>query len=296
MAEARLAGYESAILRYLRLLWSNRKSRVGLVIIVLYALMATVGPLIVPKPIVTSVNPSDIFLPPQLKNPYLILGTGPIGDSILGDIVWGSRFILAVAFLTGIITTLLGAFVGIVSGYIGGLADSIIVMIINVLMTMPSLILILIIATMLKTSNPLIIAGILSITGWTGLALAVRSQVMALRSMPYIEASRVLGLGDLYIIFREIFPSLGSYIAINFMFNVEGAIYAAVGLYYLGVLPVSKYNWGVMINQALSMGAAYGTRAVYYLIFPSLAVILLMMGLTLFSFGIDEVTNPRLRK
>ncbi|BCU67069.1 peptide ABC transporter permease [Sulfolobales archaeon HS-7] len=281
---------------YLKLIWVNKKGRVGFLITIFFILLATVGPLVVPKPDVTTINPKMEFLPPQLNNPYYILGTGPIGDSILGDIVWGAPFILEVSFLAGLFTTLIGIAVGLTAGYLGGTIDTVLMSVNDIVMTMPSLILVLILATSIRSTNPFILAGILSISGWTGLARSIRSQMLLMKQMPYVEVSKVLGLGSGHIIFREVMPNLGSYIGIHFIFNVEGALYAAVGLYFLGVLPVNKFNWGILINNALASGAIYGTRAIWYLLFPSIAVVLFMTGLILFSYGIDEISNPRLRK
>ncbi|QGR19618.1 ABC transporter permease [Stygiolobus azoricus] len=282
-------------LNYLKLIWRNNKGKVGLIITVFFILLGTVGPIIVPKPVVVNVNPNMVFRPPSLNLEHL-LGTGPLGDSILGDIVWGAPFILEISFLTGLFTTLIGIIVGMISGYLGGIVDNILMSINDIVMTMPSLILILILATSLKTTNPFILAGILSISGWTGLARSVRSQILLMKNLPYVEVSRILGLGSFHIIFREIMPTIASYIAIHFIFNVEGALYASVGLYFLGILPVSQYNWGVMINEALQDGGIYGNRAFWYLFWPSFFVVMFMFGLIMLSYGIDEISNPRLRK
>lgn len=285
----------SFLFKYLKLIWNNGKSRAGLILIIFYVFMGLVGPYFVPNPAYERINPIDAFKPPDLSNFYYILGTGPVGESILGNIVWGTKEILLISFLAGLFTTLIGLAVGITSGYVGGIADTILMAINDIVMTMPSFVLLLILASTIRSSNPFVIAGILSITGWTGLARATRSQVLLLKSMPYIEMSKILGLGSFHTIFRELVPNLASYIVIHFIFNVEGAVYAAVGLYYLGVLPVNTNNWGFMINQALGMGSLYSGKQIYYLIFPSIAVVLYMVSLILFSYGIDEITNPRLR-
>lgn len=282
-------------LNYLKLIWSNNKGKVGLIITVFFILLGTVGPIIIPKPVVVNVNPNMIFRPPSLNLEYL-LGTGPLGCSILGDIVWGAPFILEISFLAGLFTTLIGITVGMISGYLGGIVDNILMSINDIVMTMPSLILILILATSLRTTNPFILAGILSISGWTGLARSVRSQILLMKNLPYIEVSRILGLGSFHIIFREIMPTIASYIAIHFIFNVEGALYASVGLYFLGILPVNQYNWGVMINEAIQDGGIYGKQAFWYLFWPSFFVVMFMFGLIMLSYGIDEISNPRLRK
>ena len=288
----RLEGVRNA----LRLIWRNKAARFGLIVVLAYAVMAAVGPILLPYKPVSIPNPSEILLPPQPWPPSRWLGTDMLGQGILVDIVNGAPFVLEVSFLAGLFTTVIGLVVGLVAGYLGRVVDAVLMWITDILMTIPSLLLVVIIATMIKTENPFILAGILSITGWTGLARAVRSQVLALKNMPYIEAAKVLGLRTSYIIFREIMPPLMPYIWINLILNIEGAIYAAVGLYYLGLLPFKNYDWGAMINYALQLGAVYGTNAVWYLVFPVLFISLYMVALMELAYGIEEIVNPRVRR
>ncbi|AAK42788.1 ABC transporter permease [Saccharolobus solfataricus] len=281
---------------YLRLLWDNKKSRVGLIITVFYILIAIFGQIIFPKTYSLPPSPTTIFMPPQLSNFYLIFGTGPFAESILVQIIQGAKSVIEISFLAGLFATLIGIVVGIIAGYLGGIIDNILMGITDIILTLPSLILIIIIVSAFKTSNPIFLSLILSITSWAGLARAVRSQVLVIRNSPAVEVLRVLGLSRKYIIFREVVPTLGSYIAIHYIFNVEAAVYAEVGLYYLGVLPYNPNNWGAMIQQALSYGAAAGGKAIYYLAFPTIVVAGFMSGLILLSYGIDEISNPRIRR
>ncbi|MEM3204228.1 MAG: ABC transporter permease [Saccharolobus sp.] len=283
------------LVEYLDLIWKNKKSRAGLSITVFYILVAIFGALVFPKSYSLHPSPTTIFMPPQLSNFYLIFGTGPFAESILVQLVQGAESVLLVSFLAGLFATIIGMAIGIIAGYIGGIVDNILMGITDIALTLPSLILIVIVASVFKTDNPVILAGILSITSWAGLARAARSQVLVIRNSPITEVLKVLGLRRSYIIFREIVPTLGSYIAIHYIFNVESAVYAEVGLYYLGVLPYNSNNWGAMIQQALSYGAALGGKAAYYFFFPILAIVGFMSGLILLSYGIDEITNPRIR-
>jgi len=286
----------SGVGRALALIWRSSSARFGLVVVAAYVVMAAIGPVLLPYRPVSFPNPSEILLPPQPWPPSRWLGTDMTGQGILVDIVNGAPFVLEVSFLAGLLTTLIGLAVGIVAGYVGRYVDAVLMWITDTLLTIPGILLVVIVATMVKTENPFILAGILSITGWTGLARAVRSQVLAIKNLPYIEVSRVLGLGTGYILFREIMPPLVPYIWINFILNVEGAIYAAVGLYYLGLLPFKSYDWGAMINFALQLGAVYGTNAVWYLLFPVLFISLYMVALMELAYGIEEIVNPRLRR
>lgn len=285
----------SELLYYIKILWMNVKARVGLLIILFYALVGIIGPHFVPPPLVVNVQKSMVFLPPQLNNPYYWFGTGPLGQSTLAQLVYGTPSVLEVSFLAGLFATLIGMIVGIVSGFMKGIVDNILMGITDIVLTMPSIILILILATMIKTTNPFTLALILSITSWAGLARAIRSQVLSVSASPSIEVLKVLGVKRSYIIFNEIIPSLASYIAIHFIFNVEGAVYAEVGLFYLGVLPYQPNNWGEMIENAINSGALVGGRAVWYFLFPTITVTFYMIGLILLSYGIDEISNPRIR-
>ncbi|QXJ31277.1 ABC transporter permease [Saccharolobus shibatae] len=286
---------QNKLFEYLWLVWKNKKSRVGLIITVFYILIAVFGEIIFPTTYSLHPSSTTIFMPPQLSNFYLIFGTGPFAESILVQIIQGAESVIEVSFLAGLFATLIGIAVGIVAGYLGGIIDDILMGITDIVLTLPSIILLIVVVSAFKTSNPIILSLILSITSWAGLARAVRSQVLVIRNSPTIEVLRVLGLSRGYIIFREVVPTLGSYIIIHYIFNVEAAVYAEVGLYYLGVLPYNPNNWGAMIQQALSYGAALGGKAIYYLAFPTVAVVGFMSGLILLSYGIDEISNPRIR-
>ena len=120
-------------------------------------------------------------------------------------------------------------------------------------------------------------------------------QVLSIKQREFIEAAKALGLPTWHIVFRELMPNLMSYIAINFIFATTGAIYASVGLYFLGVLPFTTFNWGIMLNMAYAQaGVHYSINAIHYILAPIIAVIGLQVGLMLFSYAIDEIFNPRL--
>jgi len=280
---------------YFRLIWGNRKARVGVIILMFFVLMGIVGPLVVPPPTKTIISRTFILHPPILSNPYYWFGTNAVGGSTLAQIVYGTPSILQVVFLAGLITTAVGILMGITAGFVGGTTDLLLMGATDVALNIPSLVLTLVVASLIKNADPLTLAGILSLTSWAGLARAVRSQVLSLRSQPHIEILKILGLGRAYAIFREVIPSLGSYIAIHYIFNVEGAVYALVGLYYLGIIPYNPNNWGSMINVALSDGALFGTKAIWFFVFPTLIITIFMSSLILLSYGIDEISNPRLR-
>ena len=167
----------------------------------------------------------------------------------------------------------------------------------NILMIIPRFPLLVIIAASIpRVLNPIEVAGIISIVGWAGLARAIRSQVLAIKETPFIEAAKCLGLSRFHIVFREIMPNLMPYIAMNLVLSIIGAIYAQVGLFFLGVLPLTTVNWGMMINIAISQGALISPKLWTYLLSPIVCIILLETGFILFLHALEEIFNPRIRE
>jgi peptide/nickel transport system permease protein len=185
--------------------------------------------------------------------------------------------------------------VGLVSGYLSGVVDAVIMRIVDVFLTIPGLPLILVIAAVVHTYDPLVLAAILSIQGWAGLARAVRSMALSLRSADFIEAARGQSVPMRHMVGRQLLPNVGPYVAIHFLLAVTGAIYAEVGLFLLGVAPVSGTNWGIMINTATAQGALYNSDSALSLLAPMTAIVLLQVGFVLFSRAMDDLFNPRMR-
>ena len=281
----------------LRIIVSIKKAFVGLLILVGFALMATIGPRVVDEPnsfqCEPYLKPTLLKWPPSLEHP---LGCDYVGRDIFSQLVWGAPIVLSIAVTAGVITTVVGVTVGMTAGFLGGVVDAVLMTITDIAMTIPGLPLLIVLATVIRTSNPVILGLMLSITAWAGLARAIRSQVLSLKEREFVEAARVLGYSRWRIIFSEIMPNMMSFIVINFIFATIGAVYASVGLYFLGILPYTAYNWGLMLNEAYAQaGALYSPDAVHYILAPIIAIVMLQTGLILFSYAVDEIFNPRLR-
>ncbi len=264
----------------------------GLVIIIFFAGMAVIGPALYPSTLPTDV--SAIYAPPSLSHP---LGTDFEGTDVFALIVTGSRYVLYSASLAALFTVLFGTVFGLVSGYYLGVTDSIIMRVTDFFLTVPGFPLLVVLSTIWDFGSPLSMGFVLGITGWGGLARAVRSQTLSLRERDFIESARGLGLSPLHIIGRELMPNIAPFIAMNLLLSVTGSIYAEVGLFFLGVVPFSVNNWGVMLNLAFSQaGAMYSTRSLLYLLSPLACILLLTFGIVLFLDAVDELLNPRLRR
>jgi len=254
--------------------------------------MATIGPMLVP--LETSAHPEEMFQPPSIKH---ILGTDYAGRDIFDEIIHGSRSVLIVGALSALISVSISVLIGIPSGFIGGFTDWILMRITDIFLTIPSLPLLVVLAAFIRIGNPLIMSLVLSLTSWPGLARAIRSQSLSLRERDFIEAARVSGLSSMRIVFSELLPNMASYIAISAIFAITQAVYAQVGLFFLGLAPFTSINWGVMLNFAVSQaGALYSSRSVSYLLSPIVCISLLQISSVLFVRALEEIFNPRLQR
>jgi peptide/nickel transport system permease protein len=162
-------------------------------------------------------------------------------------------------------------------------------------MTIPGLPLVIVLAVALEPENPFVIGLLLTVNAWAGLARTIRSQVLSLRSESYVEASRIMGVSTPHIIYDDILPNIMPYVLINFMSAARNVIFSSVGLYFLGILPFTTLNWGVMMNLAYKNSALLTLNAAHWLIIPMFVISLLSYGLIMFSQGMDRVFNPRVR-
>lgn len=286
------AGHPSFLKNAWRIIAKKPGRLLGLAIIVLFTLMAIFGPYLYPRQL--PINPNAIYAPISWHYP---LGTDFEGTSNLALIVTGARYVLFAAAMAAAFTVVFGTALGLISGYYLGWPDSVIMRVTDFILTIPGFPLLVVLSTIWNFGQPMAMGFVLGITGWGGLARAVRSQTLSLRERGFIEAARTLGLSPFHILFKEILPNVGSYIAMNLLLAVTGSIYAEVGLFFLGVVPFQVNNWGVMLNLAVfSAGAMSSTQALPYLLSPLLALLILTLGVVLFLDAVDEIFNPRLKE
>jgi peptide/nickel transport system permease protein len=264
----------------------------GVVIIAGFALMAILGPMLLPEHLPADTN--ALTHPPTWEH---WLGTDPQGRDVIALVIKGSRYVLLTATVTALITVVAGTALGLFSGFKRGRWDTVLMRITDMKLTIPGLPLLLVLATVWKFGNPLQMGLVLGLLGWGGVARAVRSQTLSLRERGFIEAARGLGLSTRHIIGKELLPSMAPYIAMNMLIAVTGAVYSQVGLFFLGVLPYESDNWGVMLNLAVfQAGAMITPTALGYLLGPLLAILLLTLAIVLVVDAMDEIFNPRLRE
>ena len=262
------------------------------VIIVLFTLMAIVGPYLYPKNL--PIDNRDIYAGPSLAHP---LGTDFKGTDVLALLVTGSRYVLFAAAVAAVITLGIGTVAGLAGGYYPRLAGSAIMRVADFVIAIPGLPVLIVLLTIWQFGSPLAMGFVMGIFGWGGIARAVRAQTLSLRERGFVEAARGLGLPGRRIIFTELLPNLAPYIGMNLMLALPAFIYTEVGLFFLGVVPYTASNWGVMLNNAVfQAGALTSTTALSYLLSPLICILLITISLVTLANAVDEFFNPRLRR
>jgi peptide/nickel transport system permease protein len=276
----------------LRILVSTPGRIVSLVIVIVFALMAIIGPYLYPANL--PINAHEIYAPPSLAHP---LGTDFEGTDVLALIVTGARYVLLAAFIAAVVTLAIGTAFGLFAGYYPRSAGRPIMRLTDFVLAIPGFPLLIVLATIWSFGSPEQMGLVLGVTGWGGIARAVRAQTLSLRERGFVEAARGLGIPGRRIVRTEILPNVAPYISMNLMMQVTGFIYTEVGLFFLGVVKYSSSNWGVMLNLAVfNADALTNPRALAYLLSPLICILLLTIALvTLANVG-DEIFNPRLRK
>lgn len=274
----------------LKLLSRSKMGLMGFIGIVAFVVISFLGPLFFPPE--TSANVADIN---QGVSAAHWLGADFQGQDNLRKVVNGGRDIVTIAFLTGIIATGIAVVVGSFSAFIGGRMDSVLMELVNIWLTIPKFPLLAVLATVLKLNDIVTLSVLIALLDWPGLARQVRSQVLTLRERDYVQAAAMLDLGTPRIILREILPNMMSFLAISLIFSMTHAIYQQTGLVFLGIVPYSSANWGVMISAAERRGVLYNPQASWSILAPIGAIVLFQLSLVSFARSLDNVFNPRLR-
>lgn len=223
-----------------------------------------------------------------------ILGTTRLGRDVLAQTLYGGRTSISVGIFAGMIAVSISLVVGVTAGYFGGIVDNIISAVINVVMVIPQVVLLLIVASMLGGSSPILIASLIGFTAWPFGARIIRAQTMSLRSREFIYSAETLGETKLRRLFVEIMPNMLSMISSAFVGTVIYAIMAQSFLEFIGFGDPLSITWGTMLYNAQNTGAL-SSGIWWEVLGPSAAIIILGAGLTLVNFSIDEISNPKLR-
>jgi peptide/nickel transport system permease protein len=278
------------IVKTFKILSRNKMGLFGFVMTVLIILISFLGPFIWPPE--KSANVADINQGVSSKH---WLGTDFQGQDNLRKVINGGKDIVTIALLTGSLSMLIAVIVGSFSAFIGGKVDTLLMELVNIWLTIPKFPLLAVLATVLALKDVIMLSVLMAILDWPALARQVRSQVLSLKNREYIEAATMLDFGTPRIIFRELLPNMMSFVAISTIFEMTHAIYQQTGLVFLGIVPYSSANWGVMISAAERRCVLFNAQASWSILAPMAAIILFQLALVSFARSLDEVFNPRLR-
>jgi oligopeptide transport system permease protein len=271
-----------------RRLKKNPVAMASLLLIIVFAVMAFVGPLMTPY------NYYENELLNGDKGPSLQhwFGTDGLGRDLWERVWAGAKVSLFIGVATALINGVVGTLIGGASGFFGGKLDMFIMRVIDILIALPFLIFTLLIMLYLGSGLvPIIIA--LSVTGWLGLARLVRGQVLSLKEQEFVLAARTLGASSSRLILKHLIPNTLGVIIVSLTFAIPTAIFAEAFLSFIGLgIQAPQTSWGQLAN----LGIAAMQSHPYQLIIPSIFISLTMLSLQLLGDGLRDALDPRLRK
>ncbi|WP_196843053.1 ABC transporter permease [Cryobacterium sp. CAN_C3] len=271
-------------------IWSVPKARVGVALLGFFVLLAVFAPLIAPY------DPSDNgFGRSEDFSAAHWMGTTAAGQDVLSQIIHGASTSVFVGFVAGLLSTIIAVTIGLTWGYLRSITGDVINFVVNLFLVIPALPLMIVIAAYLQNGGIGMIIFVVVITGWAWGARVLRSQTQSLRSRDFVTAAVFSGDSPARIVFREILPNMTSLIVGSFFGAATAAILAEAGLEFLGLGDSTTISWGTMLFWAQNSNALL-TGQWILLFAPGLCISLLATSLSLINFGVDGLSNPRLRE
>ena len=274
--------------RFARVLRRNAMFILGLIIVLGVTFAAVFAPLIAPF------DPNELHLDAILKAPCaeFPLGTDRLGRDVLSRLLYGGRVSLWVGFVAVGISISIGALLGLVSGYFGGLVDEIVMRFVDIMLCFPSFFLILAVVAFLEPSlfNIMVVIGL---TSWMGVARLVRAETLTLREREFVSAARLAGTSTWRIMTRHILPNAMAPVTISAILGIGGAIRIESGLSFLGLgVQPPQASWGNMLMD----GKSVIEEASWLSLFPGLAILITVLGYNLLGESLRDFLDPRLKK
>jgi peptide/nickel transport system permease protein len=272
---------------------SSRQGMLGLGVLFLFVAMALAAPLLADvrelNPVFARAQGNPQWAPPGEFAP---LGTDYIRRSVWAQFVWGSRVSLFVGLAATVLTIFIGSVVGIVSGFLGGRTDGVLMRLTEWFLVIPFLPLAIVLASILGRSvwNIIFVIGV---TSWPGTARLVRAQVLTVKQRLFVDRARSLGASGWHIVSRHILPNVSGLILANATLAVPISILTETTLAFLGLGDPSSASWGKTLEEAFVKGAMI-RNAWWYFLPAGLGILAVVLAFTLIGRTLEEIANPRL--
>jgi peptide/nickel transport system permease protein len=273
----------------------NLLGKIGLTLLAMFGMMALcsfIPPLIDPmyQPMI-GVDPEiTCSTGPSIKH---WLGTDFMGRDILSQLLAGARVAFMVGVSAAFMSIVLGTAIGMTAGYMGRFTDTLLMRLADIIMVMPTLLVVLILAALFGQLNIWTIVLIIALFRWPGVSRVIRAQTLSLKQRPFIEAAKVAGASHVRIIFRHIMPNVLPLAFLYMTFRVTSAIIIEAALAFLGFGDPSTVSWGMMLQWVWKTGHMF--KAPYWLLPPGICISLITLSFYMLGRAMDEVLDPRLR-
>ena len=271
-----------------RMCRQNPLAAVSAIVILIFILMAIFAPVIAPY------GETEQDLINRLQDPSLthILGTDELGRDLFSRMLYGSRLSIAIGILPSLISLVIGVIAGLVAGYFGGWIDYVIMRIADVMLSVPSLLLAMVVMYTLGTSTINLFVA-LTMTGWSSVARVVRSHTLSIKESEYVEAARSIGVSKWKIMFRHIFPNCIPSLIVLFTLNVPSAILSESSLSFLGIgIKVPFASWGLIVNQ----GRQFLFTQPWLCLAPCVAIMIIVLAFNFLGDGLRDVLDPYMQR
>lgn len=223
------------------------------------------------------------------------LGTDNFGHSVFTQLMFGTRTSLIIGLVAGLIAIFIGVLIGTLAGFKGGILDEALMGITNVVITLPSIVVLILLSIAVGSKSIYAMGIIIGVTSWPWTARAVRAQATSLRTREHVDIARLAGAGTISLILWEILPYMLSYIFMAFVLQLTSGILQEAALSMLGLGPSNSVSLGIMLHWAL-LWESVRTGAWWAFVPPTILLTIIAFALLLLQSSLDEVFNPRLRR
>ncbi|WP_026486619.1 ABC transporter permease [Caldanaerobius polysaccharolyticus] len=271
-----------------RRLKQNKMAVISFYILLIIIIMAAIGPYLRPFTY-DEQDYTAIFKPPNAVHWF---GTDNLGRDLFVRSWLGARVSLRIGFIAAVLNMVVGVIYGGISGYFGGITDEIMMRIVDVLYSIPTLIIVILLMIIMQPGEFTIILA-MALTGWVDMARLVRGQVLQLKEQEYVLAAKTLGAGPWRIITKHLIPNALGPIIVRLTLNIPSAIFTEAFLSYIGLgIRLPQASWGSLATD----GTTYLQNAPWLLVFPAVLISLTMLAFNILGDGIRDALDPRMRK